>query len=81
VRAYWIHYTPIGEGDPPRFWIMESDEDGRQNVLSPPGRISSPEEVVALLVSKGADPNRAAGCVAAAMRQAVANLLVKDGED
>jgi hypothetical protein len=78
MRAYWIHYTAIGMGEPPRFGIIESDSAGRQNVISPPGRVESASEAVRLLVSKGVDPAQAKDRVAVAMRESIAHLYVVD---
>jgi len=78
TRAYWIHYTAIGSGDEPRFGIIESDAAGRQNVISPPGRVGSALEAVSLLVSKGVDPAQARDRVEAAMRESIAHLYVTD---
>ena len=80
MRAYWIHYSSIEIGDAPKFGVIESDAAGRQNVLSPPGRLSSPDEVVRVLISKGARPDEATDRVGAAMRQGIAHLLVRDAE-
>ena len=80
MRAYWIHYTAIGTGDPPRFGIIESDSAGRQNVISPPGRVESAGEAVSLLVSKGVDPAQAKDRVEVAMRESIAHLYVADRE-
>lgn len=77
MRAYWIHYSRIESDSAPRFGIIESDEAGRQTMLTPAGRLSSAEDVVYLLVSKGADPHDAADRVTAAMRNGIAHLLLK----
>jgi len=78
MRAYWIHYSTIDSDGPRRFGIIESDAAGRQNVITPVGRSSSPEEVVQLLVSKGADPGEATVKVETAMHSGIAHLLVKE---
>jgi hypothetical protein len=78
MRAYWIHYTAIGMGEPPRFGIIESDAAGRQNVISPPGRVESAGEAVRLLVAKGVDPAQAKDRVEVAMRESIAHLYVAD---
>jgi len=80
MRAYWIHYSAIENGAAPKFGVIESDASGRQNMLSPPGRLASPDEVVRVLISKGANPAEASDRVGAAMRQGIAHLLVRDAE-
>jgi hypothetical protein len=78
MRAYWIHYSTIGADGPRRFGIIESDQAGRQNVITPPGRTASPEDVVRLLVARGANAEEAMARVEAAMRNGIAHLLVKE---
>jgi len=76
MTGYWIHYTSVLDGGPPRFAIFEANDEGRERFVSPPGRVETADEAVRLLVAKGADRSVAAAQVEAAMKNGIAHLLV-----
>ncbi|HET9793086.1 MAG TPA: hypothetical protein VFS34_01395 [Thermoanaerobaculia bacterium] len=75
MEEYWVHCSPIEPGGRPRFSVFQVDEGG-QRILSPPGRLGAPAEVVSLLLDRGADPRGAERAIADATRQGIGRVVV-----
>jgi hypothetical protein len=75
MDEYWIHCSPIEPGGRPCFSVFQVDE-GRQRILTPPGRLRAPSDVVTLLLEYGADRNGAERAIADAARQGLGKVVV-----
>jgi len=75
MDEYWIHYDPIEPGGRPRFSVFQVGE-GKQRIVSPPGRLAAPADVISLLLEQGADPLCAQRAIADATRQGIGKLVV-----
>ena len=75
MNEYWIHCSPIEPGGRPRFSVFQVDE-GRQRILTPPGRLSAPADVISLLLDRGADRGGAERAIADAAREGLGKLMV-----
>jgi len=79
MEEYWIHCSPIEPGERPRFSVFQIDE-GRQRILTPPGRLTAASEVVDLLVECGAERGGAERAIADAARQGLGKIVVAQTE-
>ncbi len=75
MDEYWIHCSPIEPGGAPCFSVFQVD-DGRQRILTPPGRLDAAADVVALLLDCGADRGGAERAIADAARQGLGKIVV-----
>lgn len=76
MYEYWIHHTAIGAGEAAKFSVFEVDQDGKQAIVSPPGRLSAPTDVVNLLIARGVDPESAHRGAEDAIRHGVSRVMV-----
>jgi hypothetical protein len=76
MDEYWIHCSPIEPGGRPRFSVFQVDE-GRQRILTPPGRLSAPADVITLLLDRGADRSGAERAIADAARAGLGRVVVE----
>ena len=74
---YWIHHTPIRAGEAAKFSVFEVAADGKQAIVSPPGRLAAPSDVVNLLITRGVDPENAHRGAEEAIRHGVAKVVVR----
>ena len=79
MKVLWIHYGVLDEyrgRAEYRFAVFEATADGRQTLISPPGRIQRQKDVLELLVSHGARREEATERVTHAIRNGIAHLSV-----
>jgi len=76
MYEYWIHHMAIRAGEDPQFSVFEVDPDGKQAIVSPPGRLSASADVVNLLVARGVDPEQAHRGAEEAIRHGVSKVVV-----
>ncbi len=75
MDEYWVHCSPIEPGGRPRFSVFQVDQ-GRQRILTPPGRLTAPSEVVELLVDCGAERGGAERAIADAAHHGLGKIVV-----
>jgi hypothetical protein len=77
MYEYWIHHAPIRAGEAARFSVFEVDPEGKQAIVSPPGRLAASADVVNLLITRGVDPENAHRGAEEAIRHGLAKVVVR----
>ena len=77
MDEYWVHYNPIEPGGRPKFSVFQVGE-GRHRIVSPPGRLAAPAEVVNLLREQGVDARGAERAIQEATRQGIGKVVVAE---